>query len=98
MCRWCQRCQGLFIDSRYFHVNHLLFSLPNERQSFIITYSDFTYRISFHHNIFGGFQEKSKVCEEYDLQIYDADWNTNKSHPDYTVWLHCMTALQVYGC
>ena len=72
--------------------------VPNERQSFTITNSDFTYRISFPHDILGGFEEKSKVCDEYGFRIYDADWNTNNSHPFYAVGLHCTTALQVYGC
>ena len=37
--------------------------------------------------------EKSKVCEEYDLRIYDGDYKN-----DVAAWLRCMTALQVYGC
>ena len=81
----------------YFHVNHLVlhFKMHGNYNTLSITHSDFTYFMSFPHEIVGGIMEKSKACEEYGLRVYDANWYINASHP---VDLRCITALQVYGC
>ena len=61
--------------------------------SLVIHKSDFVYQFQFLYDFFGkSFMEKSKICDERELQNYDADWYTSGSNSNVI----CETSIK--GC
>ena len=63
--------------------------------SLTIRKSNFVYQFQFPYEFHGKtFMEKSKICNERELQNYDADWYKNQ----YNAALICETSIKGCGC